>query len=315
MSMPNNVPNEAPGEGSGRTRLALQDRIAQWIRDESLEAGDRLNEQKLAESLGVSRTPIRAALDQLEARGFVERRRNKGVALLAPPPVAEAEVTSPADEDELLARIAHDRQRKTLPDEVSERDLMERYNETRVTIKQALVRLADLGIVERRLGYRWKFQDAVWYSEARLESYRFRLVIEPAAMLEPSFRLPPDWAARMRIQHSAFLTQPWTEASPIAFFETNAAFHEGLAMASGNRFYVDAIRRLNRIRRLSNYDWKHGSGRVEISCHEHLGILAALESGNREGAAELMRKHLEVASKLKAPTPAGAVQGAPLREP
>ncbi|WP_059413984.1 GntR family transcriptional regulator [Cupriavidus basilensis] len=303
MSMPN--------ESVGRSRLALRDRIAQWIRDEALAAGDRLNEQKLAESLGVSRTPIRAALDQLEAQGFVERRRNKGVALLSAPPVAQADETAPADEDQLLTRIAHDRQRGALADEVSERDLMQTYGETRATIKQALVRLADLGIVERRLGYRWKFQDAMWHREARIEGYRFRMVIEPAAILEPSFQLSPEWAAHMRIQHSAFLTQPWTEASPVAFFETNAAFHEGLAMASGNRFFVDAIRRLNRMRRLSNYDWKHGRERVEVSCHEHLGILAALESGNRDGAADLMRRHLDVASRLRRPA---ASEAAPAEE-
>ena len=288
-----------PNESMGRARLALRDRIAEWIRNEDLREGDRLNEQKLAEALGVSRTPIRAALDELEAQGFVERRRNKGVALVSPPPVAVADEAAPAGEDQLITRIAHDRQRGALADEVSERDLMQTYGETRATIKQALVRLADLGIVERRLGYLWKFQDAAWYREARVESYRFRLIIEPAGLLEPGFVLSPDWAAHMRIQHSAFLTQPWTEGSPVAFFETNAAFHEGLAQASGNRFLVDAIRRLNRMRRLSNYDWKHGRDRVEVSCHEHLGILAALESGNREGAAELMRRHLDVASRLR----------------
>ncbi|MGO4326339.1 GntR family transcriptional regulator [Cupriavidus sp. 2TAF22] len=285
-------------ESTGRVRLALGYRIAQWIRDESLQAGDRLNEQRLAEHLGVSRTPIRAALDHLEAQGFVQRRRNKGVELLAHPPLEAPTEAAGEGGDELLVRIAHDRRREILPDEVSERDLMERYGETRATIKQALVRLADLGLAERRLGYRWKFQDSAWYNEARLESYRFRMAIEPAAILEPGFALSPEWAARMRIEHSAFLTQPWTEASSVAFFETNAAFHEGLALASGNRFYADAVRRMNRLRRLSNYDWKHGHGRVEVSCHEHLGILAALESGNREGAAELMRKHLDVASRL-----------------
>ncbi len=38
----------------------------------------------------------------------------------------------------------------------------------------------------------------------------------------------------------------------------NAAFHEGLVKASGNRFFFESIRRMNRLRRLSNYDWKHG---------------------------------------------------------
>ncbi len=281
-----------------RGRVDLGDRIAQWIRDEALQAGDRLNEQKLAEFLGVSRTPIRAALEQFEAMGFVQRRKNRGVELIAPPPVPSP-VEEVADEDALLAKIAHDRQSSALPDEVSEKDLMERYGETRATIKQALVRLADLGLVERRVGYRWTFLNLDWYSEARIECYRFRLTIEPAAILEPEFVLPAEWAAQMRRRHSAFLTRPWTESLSVAFFETNAAFHEGLARASGNRFFVDSVRRLNRLRRLTNYDWGYGSERVEVSCLEHLGILAALEANDREGAAELMRRHLEVASTVK----------------
>ena len=280
-----------------RARVDLGDRIAQWIRDEALQVGDRLNEQRLAEHLGVSRTPIRAALDQLEKQGFVQRRKNRGVELLAAPPVSNEPVGA-TDEDALLARIAHDRQRSALPDEVSEKDLMECYGESRATIKQALVRLADLGLVERRVGYRWTFTNLDWYGEARIECYRYRLSIEPAAILQPEFSLPPDWAAQMRRQHSAFLTRPWEDSLSVAFFETNAAFHEGLALASGNRFFVDAIRRLNRLRRLANYDWAYGPKRVEISCLEHLGILAALEAGDREGAAELMRKHLELASTV-----------------
>ena len=42
------------------------------------EPDERLGEQFLAETLGVSRGPIREALDQLEREGLVLIRRNRG---------------------------------------------------------------------------------------------------------------------------------------------------------------------------------------------------------------------------------------------
>jgi len=84
------------------------------------------------------------------------------------------------------------------------------------------------------------------------------------------------------------------------FFEANAQFHELLASASGNRFFLDAVQQQNRLRRMSdlsdyplvNIDLLHKS------CHEHLEILDAVERGDLEAAAGHMRRHLSRASDL-----------------
>jgi DNA-binding GntR family transcriptional regulator len=280
--------------------LELADRIARLIHDEALKAGARLNENRLAEQLGVSRTPVRAALEHLAAQGFVERKPNRGVELIAAPPLPAPATESNEDDDELVVRISHDRQRGHLADYVSEKDLMACYDLGRPTVKQALERLAELGVVERKLGYGWRFLADVWDYAARQESYRFRMVIEPAAIREPSFALPDGWYDDMKAQHERFLRAPWAEGSSVAFFEMNAAFHEGVAAASGNRFFVAAIQRQNRLRRLANYDWKHGRERVEVNCREHLEMLAHMHAGDTEWAALLMQRHLHVASRLSA---------------
>lgn len=278
----------------------LADRIARLIHDEALEAGARLNENRLAEQLGVSRTPVRAALEHLAAQGFVERKPHRGVELIAAPPLPAPVAESSEGHDELVVRISHDRQRGHLADYVSEKDLMACYDLGRPTVKQALERLAELGVVERKLGYGWRFLADVWDYAARQESYRFRMVIEPAAIREPSFVLPDGWYDDMKAQHERFLRAPWAEGSSVAFFEMNAAFHEGVAAASGNRFFVAAIQRQNRLRRLANYDWKHGRERVEVNCREHLEMLAHMHAGDSELAALLMQRHLHVASRLSA---------------
>jgi DNA-binding GntR family transcriptional regulator len=84
----------------------------------------------------------------------------------------------------------------------------------------------------------------------------------------------------------------------VALFDLNAAFHEGLAAASGNRFFHTAIQQQNRLRRFVNIHWTYGAERVQVNCREHLEILARAEAGDREIAAALMRKHLVMASAV-----------------
>ena len=92
---------------------------------------------------------------------------------------------------------------------------------------------------------------------------------------------------------------PWSETASIALYEMNAAFHEGLAAASGNRFLLVGVQQQNRLRRFANYDWTFGYQRVVVNCREHLAILDRLEAGERAEAATLLRRHLEDAAKLK----------------
>lgn len=285
-----------------RLQQELLDRIVAVIHAEGLQPGDRLNENKLSQQLGVSRTPVRAALERLAADGYAARQPNRGMELVAVPPPADGPASPEEDEDGLLIRIAHDRGCDALPPVVSETELMRRYGVTRHVAQDALGRLADLDVVERKPGYGWRFLDTLQDADARAESYRFRTLIETAAILEPGFQLDPEWAEVMRRSHeealAAALAGHWSASSSVGFFEMNAAFHEGICEASGNRYFAAALRRQNRLRRLSNYDWIHGVARVVINCREHLEILERLEAGDLAIASALMRRHLELASQL-----------------
>lgn len=281
--------------------LELADRISRLIHQDGLAAGARLNENQLAEQLGVSRTPVRAALDLLAQQGFVERKPHRGVELLRAPPLPAPARETADGGDDLLRRIAYDRQHGHLGEYVSEKELMQAYDLARPAIRNALERLADLGAIEPKLGYGWRFATGAWDASVRHESYRYRMVIEPAAIREPGFALPPAWAQDMRSQHEEFLRTLSEDSSSVAFFEMNAAFHEGVAAASGNRFFHMDIQRQNRLRRLSNYDWKYGPARMEVNCREHLEMLDRMQAGDVELAALLMQRHLDVASRLRPP--------------
>lgn len=57
------------------------DKIREDILNNKYTAGDKIVEAKLAEELGVSRTPVREALKQLELDGLVDNIPNRGVVV------------------------------------------------------------------------------------------------------------------------------------------------------------------------------------------------------------------------------------------
>ena len=63
---------------------AVVETILLRIEDGTLMPGDAIEEKDLIEACGVSRTPVREALIQLEADGLVVRHARKGVSLFRP---------------------------------------------------------------------------------------------------------------------------------------------------------------------------------------------------------------------------------------
>lgn len=65
--------------------LTLRERIVDFIKDAvvtgRLKPGERVPEQEIAESFGISRTPIREAFRQLESEGFITVTPRKGAVV------------------------------------------------------------------------------------------------------------------------------------------------------------------------------------------------------------------------------------------
>jgi DNA-binding GntR family transcriptional regulator len=299
------VPAQTPaGDTSpepSRLQRELCERMLVLFRSGAIPVGQRLTELGMARRLNVSRTPIRAALNRLARQGIVASADGRGYVLLRRPVNGigvEPDAEDAAD-DKLVIAIARDRLAGRLSDQVSEADLMRRYGVSRQVVLRALASLLEATIVTRKPGYGWSFEALPHDPAAREESYRMRLLIEPAGLLEPGFRLDPAWAARMRETHERALVAPWTETASVAFFAMNAGFHEGLALASGNRFIHLAVVQQTRLRRFSNYDWTYGTDRVAVNCRQHLEILDRIEAGDLDVASLLMRRHIEQSRLLR----------------
>lgn len=292
-------PRLDPVSKAGARTVRLAREIAALASRNGWRRGQHLTEQELARALSVSRTPIRAALKLLAARGAVKAEPNRGFFLMrdgnALVPLLP---TQPATTDDMLqVRIIRDRVAGTLPAQVSPAEIAQRYGARRATMDRVLGRLAAAGLLTREAGRKWCFLPSLDGLGGVRNSYQLRTLVEPGALLMDSAQVPQATVEEQRRYHLDFLARvgdpPRGRAwSPVAVFELDATFHEAMAELSGNAFVVGLVRQQNALRRLLEFDSYADSRRVLAWVHEHLAILDALASDDRALASERLRQHL-----------------------
>ena len=144
------------------------------------------------------------------------------------------------------------------------------------------------GLQSAPLNDSWSFSPMLTTPESLEQTYRVRLALEPAALLEPTYRLDPDVAARCREAELRLLAGAIETDSADALHERGVRFHEAIIGASGNPFLLEAVRRINRVRRLLSYRSMIDRKRYRQQCEQHLRILGYLEEASR-----MLRRHLE----------------------
>lgn len=80
--------------------------------------------------------------------------------------------------------------------------------------------------------------------------------------------------------------------SPDRLHERGVRFHESLVEASGNPFFIETIKRVNRVRRLLSYRSMQDRSRYRQHCDQHLEILDLLERERNEEASRALAHHL-----------------------
>lgn len=282
-----------------QSKLAGQ--IVSHARVSGWQSGHHLTEDSLLPVLGTSRTPIRAAMAWLEANGILEKRPNRGFFLKSLPasdPVPEV-AEGKADIEKIYVAIAMDRVARLLPDAVSENELMRRYDVSRAQLRLVLARIAAEGWIERRPGRGWAFLPLIDTLEAYQENYRFRQMLEPASMRAPEFTIDLEKIAQLEAQQRIVKDGGYLSMSKIELFALNSRFHEGLAEMGNNRFFVQALIRLNQLRRLYEYGRSFDRQWTRLVTDEHLTILETLKAGDVAGAADLLERHLTSAVNEK----------------
>ena len=285
-----------PDSTASIRRIARQ--ILDLISEARFDPGHHLREQHLADALGVSRTPVRAGLKELTRMGAVEARPNQGFFLLKRSnELDQLEIEqSKSNDQKLYEQLVHDRIAGILPESFTQTEISQRYDVDRGVLTRTLVKLSEDGLIARNAGHGWRFLQTLNSDIALRNSYGFRLMIEPMALLTPNLHVDRQMLKRLRARHLRLITHPdITQVPAKEIFETDAAFHELLAEASGNLFVLQAIQQQNRLRRLLEFGSYHNKRRVKEWCEEHVAIIDALRENKQEQAAELMRKHLQYA--------------------
>lgn len=280
--------------------LSLANRLVDELRADGSKPGDRVTERKIAERLRVSRSPIRGALHLLAQAGVLSQgERGYRVADLSSAD-ALPRLKHQHDSDEAVyLRIADDRLSERLPDRITENELMRRYDLTRTRLVRTLRRMAQEGWVERLPGHGWAFLPVLTSLEAYEDSYRFRLIIEPAALLEPRWTLDRAALEARRVEQVWLVEGGVFAVSGSRLFEMNSGMHEAIMECCGNAFFIESLRRVDRLRRLIDYRQALDREIALERCKEHVAILDLVLAKRTDEASAFMQHHLSDLHGLK----------------
>ena len=280
---------------------ALASRILELIRRDKLAVGHRLKELDLAEALGVSRSPVRKALQMLEGTGTVRSIPNKGFQVVRTGDALDGLTLAqdPGTDEQAYLRIANDRIAGLLPEEVAEAELMVRYALPRLQVQRILNRMAREHMVDRKPGRGWIFRPLLSDAESHRESYRFRMIIEPSAILEPGYQVDVAELEKCRQEQVELLQGGIERATPEQLYQSGVHLHETIVAGAGNRFLLDSLRTINQLRRVVEYGTRLDRQRLHRQCEEHLQLIDLLLRGERMEAARFLRAHLNGARITK----------------
>ena len=279
----------------------LVGRIVALIRNDTLADGDHLVERKLAEQFRVSRSPVRNAMKILHDIGVLKRSDTGGYMIADVKAAEEISLKSASadDDEQIYLTIADDRLNGRLPERITESEFLRRYGLTKGRLSKLLLRMANEGWLERLPGHGWAFLPVLTSLKAYEDSYRFRLLIEPAALLEPNFALNRPALTRCRDEQEWLMNGGIWEVSDAKLFELNSGMHEAIIECCQNSFFIDALKRLDRLRRLIDYRQTLERKSSKERCKEHIALLDLILAGKNVEASLYMARHLEDLSRLK----------------
>jgi DNA-binding GntR family transcriptional regulator len=180
--------------------------------------------------------------------------------------------------------------------------LADRLRVSRSPINEALQLLHDKGLVQREPN-RGHFVARALQAPptARWTRWAWRTPRRPATCTRASPTTgcaapcptisPRRCCARPMASHQARLTA-CSGALPLQLHDRGVRFHEALVEASGNAFFIDTIRRVNRVRRLLSYRSMQDRKRYQEHARQHLHLLDLLAKQRNLEASEALRHHL-----------------------
>lgn len=173
---------------------------------------------------------------------------------------------------------------------LTEEALCEEFGVSRSPVREALRALATNGFLEKKpnRGYVVKQLNL----QEILEVYDLRLALELFVVEQLAERDEPIKEVKnLRQTWTALLNGPPRKGEELAELDTK--FHETLAQAVGNRMLLNELRVINeRLLVFRMIDFARPE-RTEVTCHQHLEILARIKAKDILGARTAMQKNIE----------------------
>ena len=164
-------------------------------------------------------------------------------------------------------------------------------------LREAVTLLEAEGLVQvrRRLGV------AIFYPDVKFVggTFQFRELLESEGLRRFAKSVTDDWIERSTKQHLDIIHFVQTNTQTSMFVkpvkELEQAFHGSFIAAFDNEQITANYQRLSQkmyLLRLINPDAVNAPNTV-ISMEEHMAVLAALRTGDAEGAVDALRRHLK----------------------
>jgi DNA-binding GntR family transcriptional regulator len=173
----------------------------------------RLDERRLSEGLGVSRTPIREAMTLLEQEGFVRTRPRRGIYVVKKTKREIVEmITVMAALESMAARLAA---LHAADDEIAElRRLMdafhdgtdgerlEEYSAANIAFHQAIIRMSGCGLLAGMTANLFIHMRAIRKITIHQDNRAVRSIADHMRIVEALERRDPDLAERLAREHT-----------------------------------------------------------------------------------------------------------------
>ncbi|HEX5841024.1 MAG TPA: GntR family transcriptional regulator, partial [Pseudomonas sp.] len=188
--------------------LELARRIIEHAQENGMEAGDALSEQQLARTFQVSRTLIRAGLSVLLEQQLAEHQAGRGYYLSSDPANQALSPALPqAAEEAMAASVLRDRMAGRLGSSINASEIMRRYDIGRPAAQKVLSQLTEDQVLERGPGQSWLFRPLLNNLSALEDSLRYRMLLEPEALLSPGFEADRQRLSLLRSGTQSLLNQ------------------------------------------------------------------------------------------------------------
>jgi len=172
----------------------------------------RLDERRLSEGLGVSRTPIREAMTLLEQEGFVRTRPRRGIFVVRKTKREIVEmITVMAALESMAARLAAEcaidaelAELHGLMDAFREGndERLAEYSDANIAFHQAIIRMSGCALLDEMTQNLFIHMRAIRKITIHQDNRAARSIVDHMRIIEALERREPDEAARLAREHT-----------------------------------------------------------------------------------------------------------------